>query len=256
MDAISIGRAPDNDLVLSSEKVSRYHARVYYRSGRWVLVDLQSTHGTSVNGAKLDGPVKLRPADVLHLSDVKLVYDGTSILSAEGKTLVTLVDPSSSAPYPQGGYSAKQKPVQSGSYSSKSNSFGLLVVAALAGIFIIFGTSFIILTVNNAERAAETEIASEPEAVIEYGTIPYDGGEYTGWLKDGLPHGQGSIRYPVDRSSSSFYGVLVGRRISDRVYEGEWKNGLKHGYGTITNPDGTVREGYWENDTFIGPQAR
>ena len=44
-----IGRHPDCDVVLSSLTVSRHHARLTYRDGRWILRDLNSTNGTTVN---------------------------------------------------------------------------------------------------------------------------------------------------------------------------------------------------------------
>jgi small nuclear ribonucleoprotein (snRNP)-like protein len=46
----TIGRALDNDVVLESSEVSRYHARLEYTDGQMRLVDLNSTNGTRVNG--------------------------------------------------------------------------------------------------------------------------------------------------------------------------------------------------------------
>lgn len=50
---LTIGRAPDNDLVLADARVSRHHAQISGRAGRLVLVDLGSTNGTIVNGARV-----------------------------------------------------------------------------------------------------------------------------------------------------------------------------------------------------------
>lgn len=47
---VSIGRLSNNDVVLSDPNVSRKHAELRHDDGRWVLVDLGSTNGTSVNG--------------------------------------------------------------------------------------------------------------------------------------------------------------------------------------------------------------
>lgn len=35
-------------------------------------------------------------------------------------------------------------------------------------------------------------------------------------------------------------------------YEGDWFRGIQHGYGTITFPDGSEKEGYFDNNVFIG----
>ena len=55
---LRVGRAPDNDLVVTTamvgwDTVSRHHAQLYYdgRRGRWVVKDDGSSNGTCVNGA-------------------------------------------------------------------------------------------------------------------------------------------------------------------------------------------------------------
>ena len=47
---LSIGRTEGNDLVLNHPSVSRKHAKIETREGRWWLVDLKSTNGVKVNG--------------------------------------------------------------------------------------------------------------------------------------------------------------------------------------------------------------
>lgn len=53
--AIILGRAPECDLVLDSERVSRRHAEIAFEDGRWRVEDLDSLNGTKVNGTKLKG---------------------------------------------------------------------------------------------------------------------------------------------------------------------------------------------------------
>jgi hypothetical protein len=79
--AISIGRRTDNDLILASPSVSRRHAQIRWRFGRFVLYDLGGRHGTAVNGEPATEWV-LRPGDVIALSDVLLIY-------GEGRTKPT-----------------------------------------------------------------------------------------------------------------------------------------------------------------------
>jgi Protein of unknown function (DUF3662)/FHA domain len=50
---ISIGRDPKNDIVFDDRRVSRRHAEVRLRLGRYTLYDLQSTNGTFVNGHRI-----------------------------------------------------------------------------------------------------------------------------------------------------------------------------------------------------------
>lgn len=49
----SLGRAGDNDIVLSNSSVSSHHARLELRAGRWTLTDLGSTNGTFVGETRL-----------------------------------------------------------------------------------------------------------------------------------------------------------------------------------------------------------
>jgi pSer/pThr/pTyr-binding forkhead associated (FHA) protein len=46
---IRVGRAPDNDVVITHPYVSRYHVRLLWRDGDWELVNM-GTHGTLVQG--------------------------------------------------------------------------------------------------------------------------------------------------------------------------------------------------------------
>mmetsp|Transcript_32287 Transcript_32287/g.49430 ORF Transcript_32287/g.49430 Transcript_32287/m.49430 type:complete len:96 (+) Transcript_32287:1951-2238(+) len=37
------------------------------------------------------------------------------------------------------------------------------------------------------------------------------------------------------------------------MYEGEWHKGIQHGYGRMVFPDGSTKEGYFENNVFKYP---
>lgn len=54
---VRLGRATENDVVLRGEpSVSRQHAELVCREGRWFLVDLGSSNGTFVEGVRLEEP--------------------------------------------------------------------------------------------------------------------------------------------------------------------------------------------------------
>ena len=36
-------------------------------------------------------------------------------------------------------------------------------------------------------------------------------------------------------------------------YVGEWRRGVQFGYGKMILHDGTVKEGYFENNAYMGP---
>lgn len=59
---VSIGRSPDNGLVIDNPAISHYHARVFEEEGRLMLEDFGSLNGTFVNGQRVK-MVMLKPGD-------------------------------------------------------------------------------------------------------------------------------------------------------------------------------------------------
>lgn len=53
-DMITIGRTPNNDIVLRDVTVSRLHAFFRKRDARWVIADAGSKNGTKVSGQVLE----------------------------------------------------------------------------------------------------------------------------------------------------------------------------------------------------------
>jgi pSer/pThr/pTyr-binding forkhead associated (FHA) protein len=61
---------------ITSQGVSRSHARIVRKDDAYYISDLQSTNGTSVNGARISGETKLRHGDTIELgSAVTLKFD-------------------------------------------------------------------------------------------------------------------------------------------------------------------------------------
>jgi|SRR5579859_493861 len=74
---INIGRAEYNDLNIPDESVSTSHAKLQRREGVWMLVDLDSTNGTFVDGERVQGESPLAPGAVVRFGDVQLVFEPT-----------------------------------------------------------------------------------------------------------------------------------------------------------------------------------
>lgn len=68
---MSIGRTEGNDLVLNHPSVSRKHARLEGRDGRWWIIDLKSTNGVKVNG-NLITEAAINPGDKILVGSVQL----------------------------------------------------------------------------------------------------------------------------------------------------------------------------------------
>src|SRR5262245_54537917 len=71
---ISVGRAVDNDIRLTSTLVSRHHCRIETGpEGTWVI-DLGSANGTSVNGQKVTRKL-LEQGDRLQVGGARILLD-------------------------------------------------------------------------------------------------------------------------------------------------------------------------------------
>ena len=70
----TIGRAQDNDIVINNLALSRRHAQVEYKSGRFEVVDLQSQNGVYVNQERVRGPRPLDDRDSITLGTYQFVF--------------------------------------------------------------------------------------------------------------------------------------------------------------------------------------
>jgi hypothetical protein len=70
---VTFGRAPGNGFVVKDATVSRQHAKVFERDERHFIADLNSSHGTFVNGLKITLH-SLTPGDVVKLGGTTLRY--------------------------------------------------------------------------------------------------------------------------------------------------------------------------------------
>jgi adenylate cyclase len=74
---VNIGRADYNDLSLADPSVSTSHAKLQRREGVWVLVDLDSTNGSFVDGERVQGDIPIAPGASLKFGDVELLFEPT-----------------------------------------------------------------------------------------------------------------------------------------------------------------------------------
>jgi uncharacterized protein (TIGR02996 family) len=72
---VTIGRVEGNHVVLADANVSRRHARLVLRDGKYILVDLKSTNGTYVNGRKLTSPLVVKENDRIYIGDYTLAIE-------------------------------------------------------------------------------------------------------------------------------------------------------------------------------------
>jgi pSer/pThr/pTyr-binding forkhead associated (FHA) protein len=82
--AYTVGRKPDNDIVLDNATVSGHHCKLYEAGGTWFVEDLTSTNGTFVNGKKVL-KAGLRNNDSIGVVKYFLIFMADAAAPAEGK---------------------------------------------------------------------------------------------------------------------------------------------------------------------------
>jgi Nif-specific regulatory protein len=90
-ERVTLGRAPDNQVVLHDERASRYHAEVFASGSTWFVRDLESRNGTIVEGERVVADRQLASGDVIHIGLAEVAYcegeptaDTTGAMAAAG----------------------------------------------------------------------------------------------------------------------------------------------------------------------------
>jgi hypothetical protein len=111
---VTIGRAPNNTLIVSDTKTSAYHAEIRPEGQYYSLVDLGSTNGTFVNEQQLPSGVarQLQPGDTIRIGDTKLTFEVHSLPQSpspsQGSTVrATPPPPVASTSYGVGNYGSQ-----------------------------------------------------------------------------------------------------------------------------------------------------
>jgi hypothetical protein len=72
----TIGRAPENEIVVPNQEVSRRHARIVVVDSGYVLRDLGSPNGTFVNGTRVTSDQRLRDGDKITVGGKDFLFAG------------------------------------------------------------------------------------------------------------------------------------------------------------------------------------
>jgi predicted component of type VI protein secretion system len=77
-ECLKIGRAEDNDLVLTDTQVSRRHAIIQKAGAGYQITDLRSGNGTLVNEAPTTSPTALKAGDVVQIGTTRITVLGAA----------------------------------------------------------------------------------------------------------------------------------------------------------------------------------
>jgi pSer/pThr/pTyr-binding forkhead associated (FHA) protein len=72
---LSVGRSPDADIRIEDRYASGIHLRVYSRGPAYYVEDLNSTNGTYLNGAVLEGEAELSDLDEIKIGDTEFRFE-------------------------------------------------------------------------------------------------------------------------------------------------------------------------------------
>src|SRR3984885_9960686 len=104
---VTIGRVQGNDIVLPKGNVSKRHARIVLKDGKFIIVDLKSTNGTYVNGRKITSPLVVKAGDKIYIGDFIITLEepagAGAAPSAGGGMSAPPPMPASPMSAPQGG---------------------------------------------------------------------------------------------------------------------------------------------------------
>jgi pilus assembly protein CpaF len=75
---ITIGRVQGNDIVLPKGNISKRHSRIVLKDGKFIIIDMQSTNGTYVNGKKITSPQVVKGTDKIYIGDFTLQLSGAN----------------------------------------------------------------------------------------------------------------------------------------------------------------------------------
>ena len=140
----NIGRADYNDLMIPDESVSTSHAKLQRREGVWVLVDLDSTNGTFVDGERVKGETPLSPGVTVRFGDISLVFeptdDAAGVAKGGGTRMMEVMKPAAKpAPAPAPAPKPKPKPKAPVAEKKKGKGCGgsaaVLVMAFVAIVY-------------------------------------------------------------------------------------------------------------------------
>lgn len=103
-ETITIGRMKGNTIVIEDSSISLMHAKITRKNGDFLLKDLNSTNGTSVNGQPI-GEIKLRDQDRVRFAQI------TCQFVAESELQTAALPAIAPAPAPQPAASQPSAPV-------------------------------------------------------------------------------------------------------------------------------------------------
>jgi pSer/pThr/pTyr-binding forkhead associated (FHA) protein len=166
----SIGRTPENDLVLEDSSLSRRHALIENYDGVFNLSDCGSSNGTLINGMEVTGARELRDRDVLTFGGVGNVVVG---LDDDQTTGLPPSQPATATPQSYPGVS--QQAAAGSDSDSGLSCLSPPVIAISAAVLIILVAGLVLVltqTGGNSRRASKSGLTRRSATPVENTEVP------------------------------------------------------------------------------------
>jgi hypothetical protein len=163
--AITIGRGTSCAVRLALSEISRRHATIRYRAGRYWVEDLQTLNGTRVNEQLIDGPTALNHGDRIRVGtqefEVRLDVVANREVVWDGPNSEALV---SASPPP----SQQQQPPPTTSRDPVRRPPSLLAIGAVGMLAISTGVlfAFALTRLGSRTSAVPTLVPASPGATV------------------------------------------------------------------------------------------
>lgn len=70
----TVGRRPENDILIANVMVSGKHAKLTHQNSQYFITDFNSTNGTFVNGVRVSAPTEIKHKDHINFGAVDLIF--------------------------------------------------------------------------------------------------------------------------------------------------------------------------------------
>ena len=138
-DSTSFGRTTDNTVSFpDNTNISRNHAEIAFKDGKFCLTDFGSSNGTTVNGQKIEGETVLNNGDFITLGNsiiVEFVVDDDTPENADDSSETAEAESNNEAKTADNAGKSSKLPVILGITGAVC---GLAVVLAAAAIYVSF----------------------------------------------------------------------------------------------------------------------
>lgn len=143
---MSIGRSPDNNIVLEDSMVSKSHARIIVQGNNYLIEDLGSSNGTIVNGQRISSHI-LAEGDRLYLGETNVVFRSAAALTAPMPAVGTVAPPA------MAGVQGVMPPVPAVPARAGGSKKGIFItLGVVGGLAVIAGATLLLVFLLAGEK--------------------------------------------------------------------------------------------------------